>query len=321
MASLNITDISILSLPMRSKFRSITTREVAIFKGVRWSEFSPFVEYSDAESAVWLRAALSWANDPLPSLHRTVIPTNATLPAVAADQVEEVLKNFGNFKCVKIKVGEVGQSRAEDLVRIRKVFDVYPEVRVRLDANGALTLSEALSLCEALREEAIEYFEQPVARIEEMRNLRHELAKREIGIKIAADELIRRAGDPYLVAKEEAADISVLKVQPLGGIQPALAIANEIGMDCVVSSAIESSIGLAHGLYLAGAMSELKYDCGLATASLLAGDVTHQPLIATDGKIQIRNVEPDSDLIQKYSASQERTDWWVRRIERCFALL
>lgn len=318
---MNITDISILSLPMRSKFRSITTREVAIFKGVRWSEFSPFVEYSDAESAVWLKAALSWANDPLPPLQRTVIPTNATLPAVATEEVEEVLRNFGNFNCVKIKVGEIGQSRAEDLLRIRRVIDLYPNVLVRLDANGALTLAEALLMCEELREEAIEYFEQPVATIEEMRNLRQELAKREIGIKIAADELIRKASDPYLVAKEEAADIAVLKVQPLGGIQPALSIANEIGMDCVVSSALESSIGLAHGLYLAGAMSDLKYDCGLATASLLAGDVTHQPVIATDGNIEIRNVEPDTDLIQKYFASEERTDWWVRRIERCFALL
>jgi O-succinylbenzoate synthase len=318
---MNITDISILSLPMRSKFRSITTRELAIFKGVRWSEFSPFVEYSDAESAVWLRAALSWANDPLPALQRTTIPTNATLPAVGADQVADVLRNFGDFRSVKIKVGEPGQSRSEDLVRIRRVVELYPNALVRLDANGALTLSEALSMCEELREQNIEYFEQPVATIAQMRNLRVELAEREIEIEIAADELIRKASDPYLVAKEEAADIAVLKVQPLGGIQPALSIANEIGMDCVVSSALESSIGLAHGLYLAGALPTLKYDCGLATASLLAGDVTSKPLIATNGKIEIREVEPDDDLLRKYSASEQRTDWWLRRIERCFALL
>ncbi len=318
---MNITDISILSLPMRSKFRSITTREVAIFKGVRWSEFSPFVEYSDAESAVWLRAALSWANDPLPNLQRTTIPTNATLPAVGADQVADVLRNFGDFRSVKIKVGEPGQSRSEDLVRIRRVIELYPNALVRLDANGALTPSEALSMCEELREQNIEYFEQPVATIAQMRNLRVELAQRDIEIKIAADELIRKASDPYLVANEEAADIAVLKVQPLGGIQPALSIANEIGMDCVVSSALESSIGLAHGLYLAGALPTLKYDCGLATASLLAGDVTSKPLMANNGKVEIREVEPDDDLLSKYSASEQRTDWWLRRIERCLELL
>lgn len=318
---MNITDISILSLPMRSKFRSITTREVAIFKGVRWGEFSPFVEYSDAESAVWLRAALSWANDPLPALQRTTIPTNATLPAVEANQVADVLRNFGDFRSVKIKVGEPGQSRSEDLVRIRRVIELYPNALVRLDANGTLTPSEAVSMCEELREQNIEYFEQPVATIAQMRNLRVELAQREIEIKIAADELIRKESDPYLVAKEEAADIAVLKVQPLGGIQPALSIANEIGIDCVVSSALESSIGLVHGLYLAGALPALKYDCGLATASLLAGDVTSKPLIATNGKIEIREVEPDDDLLSKYSASEQRTDWWLRRIERCFELL
>lgn len=318
---MKITDISILSLPMRSKFRSISTREIAIFKGVRWSEFSPFVEYPDAEAATWLRAALSWANDPLPSLERTTIPTNATLPAVAPEQVAEVLDSFGNFRSVKIKVGETGQSRAEDVARIRKVFELYPGVTVRLDANGALSPAESLAMCEELQGTSIEYFEQPVATIEAMRELRLELAKRGIEIKIAADELIRRATDPYLVAKEDAADIAVLKVQPLGGIEPSLKIAKEIGIDCVVSSAIESSIGLSHGLYLAGALPNLKYDCGLATASLLAGDVTHRSLVAIDGEIKIRDVEPDSDLIEKYSVSKERANWWFRRIERCFSLL
>jgi O-succinylbenzoate synthase len=318
---MNITDISILSLPMRSKFRSVSTREIAIFKGVRWSEFSPFVEYPDAEAAAWLKAALSWANDPLPPLKRTTIPTNATLPAVTPEQVAEVLNNFGKFRSVKIKVGEAGQSRAEDLARIRRVFELYPSVSVRLDANGALSPAEALAMCEELQGESIEYFEQPVATIQDMRQLRLELARRGIGIKIAADELIRKANDPYLVAKEDAADIAVLKVQPLGGIEPSLRIAKEIGLDCVVSSAIESSIGLSHGLYLAGAMPELKFDCGLATASLLAGDVTHRSLVAIDGEIEIRDVEPDSDLIEKYSAPKERADWWLRRMERCFSLL
>jgi O-succinylbenzoate synthase len=318
---MNITEISILALPMRSKFRSITTREVAIFRGVRWSEFSPFVEYSDSESAIWLKAALSWANEPLPKLNRTTIPVNATLPAVEENKVADLLANFGEFKCVKIKVGESKQTRNEDLLRVRKVVELYPGVRIRLDANGSLSLYEALQLCEELSEVNIEFFEQPAASIEDMYSLRTELSHRGIPIKIAADELIRKADDPYRVAKEEAADIAMLKVQPLGGITPGLKIASEIGIDCVVSSAIESSIGLAHGLHLAGSLETLKYDCGLATAHLLAGDVTDSPLTASGGEIEIREVWPDSELLEKYAASPDRRDWWLRRIERCHALL
>lgn len=306
---------------MRSKFRSITAREVAIFKGERWSEFSPFTEYSDAEAAIWLKAALSWANDSLPELKRDVIPVNATLPAVAPEQVFEVLQHFGKFSCVKIKVGEKNQSRLEDLERIKKVSELFPEAKIRLDANGSLGVDAALLLCEELRNLDIEYFEQPVETIEQMRNLRRELERREIPIKIAADELIRKADDPFRVVQEDAADIAVLKVQPLGGLVPALRIADQIGIDCVVSSALESSVGLAHGLHLAAAMNSLKYDCGLATASLLAADVTDAPLVAIDGVIQIREVKPSQELLLRYAAPKERKDWWLARIERCLELL
>jgi O-succinylbenzoate synthase len=172
-----------------------------------------------------------------------------------------------------------------------------------------------------LRNIGLEYFEQPVATIPELRQLRHELEINEIELKIAADESIRRAEDPLRVAEEHAADIAVIKVQPLGGIGPAMQIAKDSGLEIVVSSALESSIGISQGLHLAGALPNLSYDCGLATAALLAADVTSKPLLPINGAIEVREVEPDQELIERYAASQERRQWWLDRIQRCLNLL
>jgi O-succinylbenzoate synthase len=316
-----ITDIAILALPMRTPFRQIQTREIAIFRGQRWAEFSPFVEYDDAESSQWLKAALSWANDPLPQLHRKSIGVNATLPAVANSEIERVLEPFGAFRTLKIKVAEKGSAVEEDLERIKQVRKLYPDVRIRLDANGGFSVDTALELAEKTQEIGLEYFEQPVASISELKHLRQELIEKNIELKIAADESIRKASDPLMVAREQAADIAVLKMQPLGGIASALRIAKESGLEIVVSSALESSIGISQGLYLAGALPELNYDCGLATAALLAADVTVKQLLPVNGQLDIREVEPTDELIDKYSANGERKDWWLRRIERCWSLL
>ena len=302
-----ITDIAILALPLRTRFRQIQTREIAIFRGERWAEFSPFVEYDDAESSQWLKAALSWANDPLPQLQRKAIGVNATLPAVENSEIEKVLEPFGVFRTIKIKVAENSSAIDQDIERIRQVRKLYPGVRIRLDANGGFSVDAALDLAEKTQELGLEYFEQPVATIAELKQLRQKLVERNIELKIAADESIRKASDPLLVAREKAADIAVLKVQPLGGIAPALEIAKDCGLEIVVSSALESSIGISQGLYLAGALPELNYDCGLATAALLAADVTDKPLIATSGEIQIQEVEPTDELIDKYSVSGETT--------------
>lgn len=321
MALVNITDISILALPMRTRFRSIETRELAVFKGERWSEFSPFIEYSDQEAAVWLKAALAWANDPLPDLMRDVIPVNATLPAVTPAEIKTTLAPFGDFTSVKIKVAEKNTSIEDDLARIHAFRELYPKSKIKLDANGSFSVEQALALCQRLRQIEIEYFEQPVSSIEEMNQLKEELFRNSLDIKLAADELIRKADDPFRVAKENAADIAVLKAQPLGGVKQALEIAAQLKMDVVVSSALESSIGLMQGLHLAGSLPELKYDCGLATASLLKADVVAKPLTQVNGKIEIRSVEPDQELIKEYEASPERRAWWLARIERCSELL
>ena len=320
MAQANFTDIAILALPLRTSFRKIQTRELAIFRGQRWAEFSPFLEYSDQEASQWLRAALSWANDPLPRLNRKTIKVNATLPAVPPEQISSTLQNFGKFETVKIKVAET-KELSQDIERVRKVRELFPDVKIRLDANGALDVESALFLASQLTELGLEYFEQPVATIPELKQLKQELASKEIELKIAADESIRKAEDPLRVAEEEAADIAVIKVQPLGGIERALQIASDSGLEIVVSSALESSIGISQGLHLAAALPELNYDCGLATTALLAADVTGNPLLPENGVMEVREVEPDQELIEKYSVSEDRKQWWLNRIDRCLELL
>lgn len=307
---------------MRVNFRGLTHREALLFKGTkRWAEFSPFVEYEDAEAASWLKAALSFANDSLPHLYRSAVPINATLPAVSIESVAGVLENFGSFNTVKIKVAEAGQSAEEDLNRVREVARLYPQAKIRLDANGGYSIDQAIEIAKGLGSHNIDYLEQPVATISELSELKKSLARLGIDFKIAADESIRKNSDPLEVAKAQAADIAVLKVQPLGGIAEALHVASESGLDAVVSSAIETSIGISQGLFLAGALPTLNYDCGLGTISLLEGDVCKDSLVATNGSIDIREVEPDPQLLLQYAASPDRTAWWLARLTRCLQLL
>ncbi len=307
---------------MLTKFRGLTHREVLLFKGAkRWAEFSPFIEYSDQEASNWLQAALSFANEDLPKLHRSSIGVNATLPAVDPDQVEQVLSRFGDFSTVKIKVAETGQTIISDVLRVLKVASSYPNCKLRLDANGNFTPEQALELLAQLPLDRLDYFEQPCASIDELVELRTTLRHLGLNVLIAADESIRRASDPIEVARRGAADIVMLKVQPLGGIERSLEIAAQSGMKTVVSSALETSIGLSQGAYLAAALPELEYDCGLGTLSLMESDITAEPLTPVAGFITPREIEPDAKLLEKYQASPERTQWWTERLRRCFELL
>lgn len=307
---------------MLTKFRGLTHREVLLFKGTkRWAEFSPFIEYSDLEASNWLHAALSFANEDLPQLHRTSIGINATLPAVEPDQVETVLNRFGEFSTVKIKVAEVGKPLIEDVLRVLKVANTFPDCKIRLDANGNFTPVQALELLTQIPLDRLDYFEQPCASIDELVELRTALRHLGLNVLIAADESIRKASDPLEVARRGAADIVMLKVQPLGGIEPSIAIANATGLKVVVSSALETSIGLSQGAFLAAALPELEYDCGLGTLSLMESDISADPLVAVAGRLTPREVEPAPELIQKYQASPERTQWWTNRLQRCFELL
>jgi len=312
----------VVSLPLRTKFRGLNDREMVLFEGPNgWAEWSPFVEYEAEEAAVWLAAALEFSYGYLPTLNRKSIPVNATLPAVAPDQVAKVLGRFGSFRTVKIKVAEKGQITTDDLARIAQVMELYPHAKIRLDANGGYEVEEALELAKELvkRSVPLEYLEQPVQSIAEMAELRLKLD--ELGVKIAADESVRKVSDPLAVAHANAADVLILKAAPLGGINPAIQIAREAGLPVVISSALESSVGLSMGAHLAAALPDLEFDCGLATAALLAGDVTRNPLMPVDGQIEVRRVEVDEELLNTFKTEEHREDWWLERLEACYKLL
>ena len=311
----------VVALPLRTKFRGLLEREMVLFEGpMGWAEWSPFVEYPDEEAALWLEAAIEFAYFDLPTLHRNSIAVNAILPAVSLEQIADVLLSFGEIKTIKIKVAEPGHSLQQDLARVLLVHKLYPAAKLRLDANGGYSIDEAQSLAMALVDEGVplDYLEQPVGTIAQMAELRLQLSR--IGVKIAADESVRKVSDPLAVAHAAAADILVLKAAPLGGIRNALEIAAEAGLPVVVSSALESSVGLSMGAHLAAALPNLEFDCGLATGHLLAGDVTREPLLAQAGELPVRRVQVDEAKLELFAADDHRTDWWLERLSRVYGL-
>jgi len=316
-----IDSARVVSLPMRTRFRGLLERETMLFEGpFGWTEWSPFTEYEDAEAAHWLAAAIDFGWSEPPQAQRTSIGVNATLAAVAAEAVEQQLARFGEFKTVKIKVAEPGQSLEQDLARIKAVREIYPEVRIRLDANGGFSFDAALKLSQLLQDADIEleYFEQPVASVDELYRLRLQLNP--MGIRIAADESVRKAEDPLAVAAAGAADLLVLKAAPLGGIRRALEIAEQAGLPWVVSSALESSVGIAMGAHLA-ALNPNDFDAGLATVNLFAGDVSATPLAPKDGQLPVQRAFADASRLEVFAAEDHRYDWWLERLERCYPLV
>ncbi|TFC96195.1 MULTISPECIES: o-succinylbenzoate synthase [Cryobacterium] len=311
----------VVALPLVTRFRGIDTREAMLLHGPHgWAEFSPFAEYGDAEATAWLRAAIDFGWEATPALLRERIPVNATVPAVAAEEVPGVLARFPGCRTAKVKVADPGQTLADDVARVRVVRRVLgPEGRIRVDANGLWNVDEAEHAIHALNEFDLEYVEQPCATIEELAEIRRRTAYLDVGV--AADESVRRAEDPLLVARTGSADILVIKAAPLGGIHAALALIKQAGLPAVVSSALDTSVGISMGAHLAAAIPELDFDCGLGTASLLAADVTTEPLLPVDGGIPVRRVTPDPELLERYAAPDDRRDWWLARLTRCHALL
>jgi O-succinylbenzoate synthase len=316
-----IATARVVSIPLAVPFRGITSREAMLLHGPQgWTEFSPFVEYDDAEAASWLSAAIEFGWNPAPPALRDSVPVNATVPAVEPNQVADVLARFAGCRTAKVKVAEAGQTLAEDVARVREVRRVLgPEGRIRLDANGAWNMDEAEHAMHAMAEFDLEYVEQPCATIAELAELR--TRTHYMDVLIAADESIRKASDPLEVAQAEAADVFVLKAQPLGGPNQVVTLAHAIGKPVVLSSALDTSIGIAMGLFAAAALDELPYDCGLATVALLTDDVTDEPLTPINGKLPVRRPEVSMQRLDRLAASPERTQWWHERLERCYALL
>lgn len=311
----------VVALPLVSRLRGIEVREAMVLEGPGgWTEFSPFTEYGDAEASTWLAAAIDFGWGATPAALRDTVRVNATVPAVAPSDVAAVLDRFPGCRTAKIKVAEPGQGLADDTARVATVrAHLGPDGRIRIDANGAWTLDEAERAIHALAGFDLEYVEQPCATVEELWEIRQRV--KYMGIPIAADESVRKSQDPLRVARHEAADILVIKAQPLGGITAALRIVADAGLPVVVSSALDTSIGISMGLHLAAAIPHLDFDCGLATASLLAADVTDEPLVPVDGQLGVRRVIPTEHLLARHAASPERTAWWLARLERCYDLL
>lgn len=311
----------VVALPLATRFRGIRTREAVVFEGPEgWTEFSPFVEYDDAEAATWLAAALEFGWHPTPPPVRPHVVVNATVPAVAASEVDGVLARYDGCRTAKVKVAEAGQVLADDVARVRAVRAAMgPEGRVRIDANGGWNVDEAERAVHALAEFDLEYIEQPCAEVEELAELRDRIGY--LDIPVAADESVRKASDPLRVARAGAADLLVIKAQPLGGVRAALAIVAEAGLPAVVSSALDTSVGLSMGLALASALPDLEFDCGLGTAALFTEDVVASPLYPVGGVLAVARATPTTASLDRVAASADRRDWWLQRLTRCYRLM
>jgi O-succinylbenzoate synthase len=306
-------EVFVYSIPLTTRFRGIEVREGVLLRGeAGWGEFSPFLEYDADTARPWLAAAREAAEVGWPDPMRRQIPVNVTVPACTPDRAREIVAASRGCRTAKVKVAERGQALGEDEARLEAVRDALgPDGLVRIDANGGWSLDEAVGGIALLDRAAggVEYVEQPVASVEDLARVR-----RRVDVPSAADESIRRAEDPYRVRDLEAADIAVLKVQPLGGVRACLRIAEDIGLPVVVSSAIETSVGIAAGVALAAALPELPHACGLATVQLLAGDVTDDSLLPVDGMLSVRRPPVSSDLLQRWSATHDRAAHWEDRL-------
>jgi O-succinylbenzoate synthase len=306
--------LRVIALPTKTNFRGINVREVALFKGpYGWGEFSPFLEYDDVESSHWLASAIEAATQPRPKLFRSSIAVNGTIPATNDQKVvDELVASYPGVKTYKVKVGD---DLSEDIVRLARIRSLGRKVNIRIDVNGLWSVEQALTNLYAFYENVgpFEYVEQPCATLDELRELK---SKIRIPLRITVDEVIRKSPDPFALDLQGAADIVMLKVQPLGGIKRARAIAEHHKLPVVVSSALDSAVGINYGLTLAASFQDLNFDCGLATGSLLAKDVAHLPIV--DGMMQISEFEPQLDGLD---VAPDRFEWWKNRIMRTAELL
>lgn len=309
--------LPVFSIPMRTRFRGITVREGVLLRGTAadgataWGEWSPFLEYDADEARPWLACAREAATGDWPEPLRDAVPVNVTVPACDPQRAHDIVR-AGGCTTAKVKVAERGQVLADDVARLEAVRDALgPTGLVRIDANGAWDVDDAVAAIAVLERAAggLEYVEQPTADVEDLARVR-----RRVAVPIAADESIRRAADPYRVRDLEAADVAVLKVQPLGGVRACLRIAEDIGLPVVVSSAVESSVGIATGVALAAALPELPHACGLATVQLLADDVALEPLLPVDGLLPVRPVVVDEDALARLAAPADRVAHWAARL-------
>ncbi len=316
-ALLEALELHPFRIPMRHRFRRVDHREGVLIRGPEgWGEFSPFPDYPPEVTTRWLAAALEAACGALPKPGREQIPVNVTVPAVSPDVATGLVLESG-ASTAKVKVGEAGQPPHEDEARLGAVRDALgPGGKIRIDVNAAWDLDTATERLNSLSRFDLEYAEQPVASLEEMVEL-----KRRTGVRLAADELVRLRPDPLEVAEIGAADVLVLKVQPLGGVNRALDIAARAGIPVVVSSALETSVGIYCGLLVASLLPELPYACGLGTVALIEGDPTLDPLVSLDGMLEVRRPEPHPDLLARWRPDRDQAAEMLRKVRSAAEVL
>lgn len=316
---MSVRDIRAFRVPMRLRFRGVDHRAGVLLRGpAGWGEFSPFAEYGPGYAARWLASARSAATEPFPQPLRDRVPVNTTVPAVDGATAYELVAR-STCTTAKVKVAEPGQALGDDVERVAAVRDALgPSGRIRIDANAAWDVPTAVHAVERLHDAAggLEYVEQPCRTLGELKEVRLRA-----GVPVAADESVRTAEDPSRIAGLDAADILVVKVQPLGGVRLALEVVDAAGLPVVVSSAVETSVGLAAGLALAAALPELPYACGLGTGSMLVADVTDRPLLPVDGHLEVRRVSPDPALLDQCAPTPEESLWWLERMQAAAARL
>jgi o-succinylbenzoate synthase len=317
LASLEALELHPVRIPMRLRFRRVDHREAVLVKGPEgWGEFSPFPEYPPSVTARWLASALESACALIPPPVRSRVPVNVTVPAVDPETAFELVAASG-CTTAKVKVAEAGEDESHDLARVEAVRSALgPDGRIRVDANEAWDVPTAVARIGRLAEYDLEYVEQPVSGLEGMRAVREA-----VGVPIAADESVRTEADPLAVVEAGAADILVLKVQPLGGVRRTLEVAGRAGLPVVVSSALETSVGMAAGVAAAAALPVLDHACGLGTVSLLIGDVVSDPLLPEGGSIEVRRPQPRPDLLERYHPGRERAAEMLRKVRAAAELL
>lgn len=318
----DLQNVLVYSIPMRSRFRGIAAREGVLFEGQHgWGEFCPFIEYDDSESVPWLQAALEQANTDWPAFERTRIPVNCTVPAVEAEKARQIVLESG-CSTAKVKVADHPDSLAEDIARVEAVRDALgPGGAIRIDANCLWDVDTAVRNIKQIDAAAggLEYVEQPCTTVEELA-----VVRRQVDVMIAADESIRRADDPLKVALAGAADVAIIKPPPLGGLRRSLEVAEAAGLPCVVTSTLGTSIDVAAGVALAASLPELDFACGLHTLALLTGDVVAEAgsLRPSNGFIQVPTAKPvpDPSLLEDFrQRDSARTEWWLDRLRRVTA--
>ncbi len=309
-----LATLRVITLPTRTNFRGINVREVALMQGPQgWGEFSPFLEYGYEESAPWLMCAIEAATKPRPKLYRTSVKVNGTIPSLnESSEIESIVQSFPGVQSFKVKVGD---NLPEDIARLAKVRALAPKAKLRIDVNGNWNVATAVTNLRAIFENIgpLEYVEQPCATIAELRELKEKL---KLDIPIAGDEVLRKAADPFTIDLSGAVDILALKVAPLGGIARAHKLAEHHKLPVVVSSALESAVGINYGLQLAASFADLNFDCGLGTGALLSDNVAELPIV--NGEIEIKDFEPDFGALE---VAPDRIEWWKNHVMKTWELI